>query len=100
MNLKRLPFDELLGLHREVCELLDKKMTGEVEKLQGRIDILRKPKVKVRKPYPPVPQRYQNPNEPLQTWSGRGRQPRWLAALLDHGGSIEDFEICRAGTAM
>ncbi|MBF0275942.1 MAG: H-NS histone family protein [Nitrospinae bacterium] len=27
--------------------------------------------------------KYQNPNNPSETWSGRGRKPRWLAGLIE-----------------
>ena len=28
-----------------------------------------------------------------QTWSGRGRQPKWVAEGLDNGRSLEEFRI-------
>jgi DNA-binding protein H-NS len=38
--------------------------------------------------------KYRNPNDSSQTWSGRGRQPRWLVAILNStDAKIEDFEI-------
>ena len=38
--------------------------------------------------------RYRNPKNPEETWSGRGRQPRWLTvALTSVGAKIEDFAI-------
>ena len=38
--------------------------------------------------------KYRNPNNPEETWSGRGRQPRWLTvALTSVGAKIEDFLI-------
>ena len=38
--------------------------------------------------------RYRNPANPEETWSGRGRQPRWLTvALTSVGAKIEDFAI-------
>ena len=30
---------------------------------------------------------------PSETWSGRGKQPRWLVSALKAGGRIEDFAI-------
>lgn len=35
--------------------------------------------------------KYRNKDNPLQTWTGRGRQPRWLAAALKKGASLKDF---------
>ncbi|MNB95449.1 DNA-binding protein StpA [compost metagenome] len=40
-----------------------------------------------------VPPKYRNPANPSETWSGRGRQPRWLAALVQKGKSPSDFLI-------
>ena len=38
--------------------------------------------------------RYRNPANPDETWSGRGRQPRWLTVALTRvGAKIEDFAI-------
>jgi DNA-binding protein H-NS len=40
----------------------------------------------------PLPVKYRNPNNPVETWSGRGRKPRWLTvALTSVGTKIEDF---------
>jgi len=46
-----------------------------------------------RRKYPRVYPKYRNPNEPSETWSGRGKQPRWLAAALKTGHAIEEFAI-------
>ena len=46
-----------------------------------------------RRKYPKVFPKFQNPNVPSETWSGRGKQPRWLTAALNAGLSIEDFVI-------
>ena len=32
-----------------------------------------------------VPPKYRNPDDPTQTWAGRGRQPRWFADKLQQG---------------
>nr|WP_278251415.1 H-NS histone family protein [Stenotrophomonas maltophilia] len=40
-----------------------------------------------------VAPKYRNPANPNETWSGRGRQPRWLAALVEKGKSASDFLI-------
>jgi DNA-binding protein H-NS len=37
--------------------------------------------------------KYRNPENPRQTWSGRGRQPGWIKAGLAAGRSLEDFAI-------
>jgi DNA-binding protein H-NS len=37
--------------------------------------------------------KYRNPDNGSETWSGRGRQPRWLVAKLKKGAKREDFLI-------
>ena len=41
----------------------------------------------------PVAAKYADPANPDNTWSGRGRKPKWLAAALENGASIEYFAI-------
>ncbi|MGR3758427.1 MAG: H-NS histone family protein [Tranquillimonas sp.] len=37
--------------------------------------------------------KYRNPENPKQTWTGRGRQPGWIKDGLSSGKSLEDFAI-------
>jgi len=37
--------------------------------------------------------KFANPDNPVETWSGRGRQPRWLSAKLKSGSKLDDFRI-------
>jgi DNA-binding protein H-NS len=37
--------------------------------------------------------KYRNKDNPTETWTGRGRQPKWLAALLKKGHKIQDFAV-------
>jgi DNA-binding protein H-NS len=40
--------------------------------------------------------KYQNPKDPSETWSGRGKQPRWLKAQLRAGKKLNDLLIDRS----
>ena len=40
-----------------------------------------------------VPAKYRNPANSKETWTGRGRQPRWMAAEIAKGKKVEDFLI-------
>jgi DNA-binding protein H-NS len=40
-----------------------------------------------------VAPKYRNPDNPKETWTGRGMQPRWLAAQVRRGKSPTDFLI-------
>jgi DNA-binding protein H-NS len=52
--------------------------------------------MRVRRPYPVVVPKYRNPERPSETWAGRGKTPRWLAAQLKSGRRIDDFRIRQA----
>ncbi|WP_104473371.1 MULTISPECIES: H-NS histone family protein [Acinetobacter] len=49
-----------------------------------------KRKKNVRKSVEP---RYRNKANANETWTGRGKQPRWLVAELEKGAKLEDFLI-------
>lgn len=40
-----------------------------------------------------VKPRYQNPADISQTWTGRGRKPRWLAEGLASGKTLDHFRV-------
>jgi DNA-binding protein H-NS len=65
--------DELYG-DRPVVEIAGKK---------------RAPRRKASK----VAAKYRDPDNKRNTWSGRGRMPRWLAQKTKHGRSVADFLI-------
>nr|WP_308421748.1 H-NS histone family protein [Bradyrhizobium guangdongense] len=103
-NLDDLSVDELWQLHEELNRLLSVRLTAEKRALESRLAQLRReneaakapsepPSSRPKRPYPRVKPKYRNPNLPHETWSGRGKQPKWLAAALRTGRSIEDFLI-------
>ena len=48
---------------------------------------------KARKTLGKVAPKYRNPDNTDETWTGRGKQPRWLAALTSQGRSVDEFVI-------
>lgn len=40
-----------------------------------------------------VPPKYRNPENPEETWTGRGRQPKWVVAAIAAGAKLEDLLI-------
>ena len=50
-------------------------------------------KAPTRKTGKKVPPKYRNPANTKELWSGRGKQPRWLAELVKKGKKAEDFLI-------
>ena len=61
-----------------------------VEELITRGGKVTKAKSTTRKP---VASRYRNPDNQQETWTGRGKQPRWLAAKIAAGASLDSFLI-------
>ena len=48
---------------------------------------------KTKAPRAKVEPKYRDPNEPQNTWTGRGRKPKWLAEALENGATKDDFAI-------
>jgi DNA-binding protein H-NS len=97
--LNSLSVDELWLLHEKITATLDAKLTAEKEMLEKRLSLLKLPRVErttkasERRPYPPVFPKFRNPDDPSETWAGRGKQPRWLRRQLRSGKRIDDFRI-------
>ena len=91
-ELDRMNADDLWSLHVEVSQLLQQRIQTEKLRLEERLKLLETP-VSDRRPYPAVPPKYYNPDQPSETWAGRGKQPRWLVAQLRSGRRIDDFKI-------
>lgn len=93
-DLELMSVTELWDLHEQVLGKLREKIAAKQTKLDERLR--RIGVTDVRHPYRAVLPKYQNPNEPRQTWSGRGRYPSWLTAQLLAGKRLDDFLIDRA----
>ena len=91
-QLDQMDADELWSLHVEVSQLLQQRIQAEKLRLEERLKQL-DPPGSGRRPYPPVPPQYRNPDQPSETWAGRGKQPRWLVEQLLSGRRIDDFRI-------
>lgn len=113
LDLNSLSIDELWTLHEEVGSVLSEKILAEKRGLEERLArlngaVIAKASIAransktsqrraLRRKYPPVLPKYQNPNNPSETWAGRGKQPRWLVYQLKAGKKKTDFLISRAG---
>ena len=95
INIEQMSADDLWSLHVEVSQLLQQRIQQEKRQLDERLKQLAAP-VLGRRPYPAVPPKYRNPDQPSEAWAGRGKQPRWLVAKLRSGKQIEDFRIKKA----
>jgi DNA-binding protein H-NS len=91
--------DELWALYERIRTILPEKLDAEKHELEHRLVQLRgrvEHQSKSRRPYPKVHPKYCNPERPSETWSGRGRQPRWVGAQLRSGKKVDELLIARA----
>lgn len=105
LDLAEMSIDDLLELRDRVSETLKSRLSAERRALEERLarlndvaaedsDGSRPSPLKGRKVAP----KYRNPNNPSQTWAGRGQMPSWMAAAVAAGASVSDFEIFGAGS--
>src|SRR5689334_13830432 len=110
LDLEAMSLDELWELHERIGALLSTRIIAERAELESRLAQLggggkfanatgvdsgsnSLARASPRRKYPQVFPKYQNPLDPSETWSGRGKQPRWLVSALKAGGKIDDFRI-------
>lgn len=101
-QLENMDVDSLWLLQDTITDVLTRKICAKKALLEERLKRLeaepapQHKKTNVgRRAYPPVFPRFRNPNEPSQTWAGRGKQPRWMADLLRSGKQMDDFRIAQ-----
>ena|SRR3954465_10987564 len=98
-KLETMPLADLWAFHDEVISVLTSKVEAQKLEIERQLDKLGRrfggtPKdVPQPRPYPMVLPKYRNPAIPSETWSGRGRQPHWVIALLANGVSLDDCRI-------
>jgi DNA-binding protein H-NS len=107
-DLDAMQFEELWLLHEELTKILSGKIVAEKRELENRlaklnrVEIIREPGSAhplsmtdrtPRRKYPKVLPKYCNPLAPSETWSGRGKRPRWLVAALETGHRLDEFRI-------
>jgi DNA-binding protein H-NS len=92
--------DELWKYREIIDGVLKAKIAIELTELNRRLDLLNSnpgPTGQKRRSYPLVQPKYCNPEDPSETWTGRGRQPRWARTQLSLGRRLEDFRIGKPG---
>ena len=100
LNLKSMSFEDLVVLRGNVEELISQKATAARRELEEKLAALenltgvsRGPKRRGVLAGTKVAPKYHNPKDRSQTWSGRGRTPLWLQAMLKQGHKLEEFAI-------
>src|SRR5258708_24407242 len=95
--------DDLWSLHERISAVLSRRIKAEKRELEKRLGILSRGLasqasnsselgVRARRKYPLILPKYRNP-QTSETWSGRGKRPRWLTAAMKSGRKIEEFRI-------
>lgn len=115
LNFDAMSVDDMWALHEEIGRILSERLAQEKRELERRLEQLRAEKEarandrhrapltrtpQVRRKYPRVYPKYCNPDEPSETWSGRGKKPRWLVSAIGSGRTIEEFAINEAEPAV
>ena len=95
LDLGTMTVDDLLTLRERISETLSSRVEAERRDLELRLARLRRVDLgeprrlaqggRVIGARAQVAPKYRNPDKPSETWSGRGRQPRWLTAALKAG---------------
>ena len=100
-KIDKLSLDDLIRLQKQVTKAIDdfekrqrKEALAAAEAAAKQhgfslADLTGKAKAKPKA----APPKYQHPENPAVTWSGRGRQPAWIKEGLAGGKSLEDFAI-------
>ena len=90
-----LSFDQLKTLHQDIGALIAQRRAETLEQIKQQISALgfnADDLVQSKKRTPRLaPVRYRNPEQPENTWSGRGKRPQWLQAKLAEGRSLDEF---------
>jgi DNA-binding protein H-NS len=105
MSVKSLGLDDLIDLQRKVDKLIGDKLESEKRTLIEKLARIKKyerrkiskaassqPETTYRRHRRKIVPKYRDP-ESGQTWAGRGKLPRWLAAAVNNGANREDFRI-------
>lgn len=102
LNFASMSVDDMWQLHEEIGRLLSVRLASEKRELEERLEQLRQKQFlpddtnivrASRRKYPQVYPKYRNSQQPFETWSGRGKTPRWLVAALGNGRKLEEFAI-------
>ena len=102
--LDRLSFAELKELQDAVAIKVREKQEAEKADAKAELERLARErgfdahelfsgKPGTGKPKTKVAPKYRNPDNPEQTWTGRGRQPGWVKEALEAGKTLDSMAI-------
>lgn len=105
---KTLSFDELIDTKRKLDLEIAGRQETELEVLRAKvmafadalgisvaemfgIKVDQPPERRTKKRRDAV--KFRDPDNPGNTWSGRGRLPKWLQEKIDQGGTKDQFQV-------
>ena len=99
MNFKSMSIEKLVKLKDQVESALSSKVAETRRMLQSNLAKLTgfggaSMRGSTRGKVAP---KYRNPDNPSETWAGRGLRPRWLTTALKFGKKLEYFSIAESG---
>src|SRR5580704_18860105 len=100
MALKSMSIEKLVALKEQVEAALSSKVFEQRKALESSLSKLGRfqggKSSKSTRGYGAVAPKYRNPDNPAETWAGRGLKPRWLTAAIKSGKKMDDFLIASA----
>ena len=100
-QLRSMSFDELLALRDQVEALIANKASAVRKQLQDKLSQIegytRRSSASPRRQHAlkgrTLAPKFRNPQNPSETWAGRGIMPRWLKALVAKGHKPAEFAV-------
>jgi DNA-binding protein H-NS len=98
MNLKSMPVNKLMDLRTRIEAALTHRVAEKRRTLETELAKLMRTSTHLGRGRTggrggKIAPKYRNPENPSETWAGRGLKPRWLAAALKGGKKLEHFAI-------
>ena len=104
-NIDNMDLNELEALTKKTQQLIEQKKKEKIDQAYAQLvdiaqdvdmtldQLIAHGQKKKSKPTRKVAPRYRNPKDASQTWTGRGKQPRWVIDALAKGKKLDDLAI-------
>ena len=105
LDFGKLSIDDLNRVIAKAQKEIEKKQKASIQELRSELEKIAKNRTgmsveevygfsaKKRKAKAPGLAKYRNPKNADQTWTGRGKRPRWMQEIIASGGKLEDALI-------
>ncbi len=102
IELENLSLKELKQLQKDVSVAIEQYKERERRKALAEVEAFARERgltpadlseIGLKRSRKPAAPKYANPADRSQTWTGRGRKPRWVVAALAEGKTLEDLAL-------